>query len=133
MHRLAEQHAPAVFRAQLFRTARPVQEIRVIEGLDHADPADIAAVDQRPRLRDRRVETVARPNDQGDAGPLAGLDHGLAIGQGNGERFLDQHILAGRRGGHDLFGMQPVRRCDIDRFQAGMGQQTVEIGVAAAT
>ena len=56
MRRLIEHRAAALRRVELFRTAGAIKVISVVDGVDHAHGAEVAALDQRARARDRRVE-----------------------------------------------------------------------------
>ncbi len=84
--------------------------------VDHAHRAVGAAVDQFARMQDRRIEAVAVPDHQLNAGALHRLDHGAAFLEPDRDRLFDQHMLAAGGGGDDMRGVHLMRGRDIDRL-----------------
>ena len=123
---LAEHDAAALLGAQLLGPARAIEEIRVVERLDHAHAAEIAAPDQLARGEVGRVEAVAVPDDQVHAGRGASRDHVVALGQRQRHRLLDQHVLAHCRGELRMRGMEAVGTGDVDRLHGGIGDQLLD-------
>ncbi len=116
MRALAEQHATALRGVEFFRPARPHHVIGVVQGVDHPHRAIDAAVDQFARMQDRRIEAVAVPDHQLNAGPLHGIDDGAAFLEPDRDRLFDQHMLAAGGGGDHMSSMHLMRGRDIDRL-----------------
>ena len=116
---------PPRLRAQFLRPPRPVQKVGVVERMDHAHPAELAAVDQLARLAHRRVVAVARADQQMDAGLPAGGDHAHGLFHRNRDRLFDQHMFAGRGCRQHVLAVQLVWRRHIDHFDVRVGAQSV--------
>jgi hypothetical protein len=131
MHRLAEHHAAALGGHQFFRAARAIQEIGVVERLHHAEPAEASALDECAGVQHRRIETVARPDDQVPAAPGGGLDHPRSVRHRDRQRLVDQHVLSGVQGLDRVIGMHLVGRGDIDRLDLRIAHHVRDIGEPA--
>ena len=73
------------------------------------------------------------PDGEDDAGGAACTGRRPAARRRQGEGFLDEDMFAGLCGGHDLFGVQRVRRGDQHRPDRRIGQRVGEdrAGLAA--
>ena len=96
--------------------ARPVHEIGEIRRRDHAKIAEFAAGNDLARAPVRRIKAVAVANDQMNAGPFHGIDHGAAFCERHRQGLLDQHMLAGGRRHANVGGVELMRGRHIDRF-----------------
>ena len=61
---LVEQDAAALRGVELLGPARTVEEIRVVEAVDHAEPAELAARDDVAHRAHRRIEGVGVADDR---------------------------------------------------------------------
>ena len=127
MRRLAEQRAAALSRVELFRPARAVDEIRVVQRRDHAHAAELAAVDQFAAMQDRRVERMTVADDEMHVGRARRRDHLGGFGDRERDRLLDQNVLAGFRGQFHMRGVHLVRRRHIDHFDIRIGAQSFHV------
>ena len=118
---LAEQHPSSFFGAQLLRASGTIQEVSVVKGLDHSQLAELAARDQLRGQLDRRIETVAGPNDQVNPRLVRGGDHGLGVFHRDRERLFHENVLSSARRGQNVIYMHLVRGGDVDRFHRWIG------------
>ncbi len=101
---------------------------RAAEG-DGAETASIQGAFEGKKI----VREAAREDpSQEDAGLVGGGNDPVAAPEGDLEGFLDQKVLAGLRGGHGGLEVKARGRGDRDDPEAGMGEETVEIGVGGA-
>ena len=63
---------------------------------------------------------------QPDAVGARRRDHRLAIGQGGGDRFLDQDVLAGFGRLDRQWRVEVMRHGDVDGIHRGVGQEIVD-------
>ena len=57
-----------------------------------------------------------------------GPQHGVGLLRLQGDRLLDQDVLAGLQGRDGHFGVQVRRRADVDQVDVGVGEQVFERG-----
>ena len=76
---MAAYSAAALRGVDLFRTAWPIQIVRIVDRIDHAHCAERAAPDEGTQLLDRRIEGMAVANDQVDAGRARRVDDRRAV------------------------------------------------------
>ena len=79
MRRLIENRAAAFRCVELFRTARAVQIVGVVQRIDHAHLAERAALDELAQMLHGRIERVAVPDDHMHAGTPSRVDDDRAI------------------------------------------------------
>ena len=91
-----------------------------------------ALLKQAAQPHRRAAETPVVPDSQHDAGVAAGSRRRPAARRGKRERLFDEDMPAGPRGGHDLFGMQRVRRGDQHGLDRRIGQRVGEHGPGGA-
>ena len=92
------------------------------------DPADPAGGHQTVCQGDGRHPPVVEP-DRRRAGCLGcGSDHRPGIAERSGERLLAGDVLAGLEGGDRLFGVDVVRRADVDETDVIGGDRRVPVG-----
>ena len=75
MRRLAPDDAAAIARRELLGAAWPIDEIGEVQGGQHPQLPECARCDQLARTKNRRVETVAVPDDQVDVRASGVVDH----------------------------------------------------------
>src|SRR5699024_8678740 len=92
--------------------------------------AELAGVDDRLRLGDRRHEQLVVGAHQGDARLLDGVAHLHRLLGAQAQRLLAQDVLAGLGGGHDRGAVQVVRQADVHRVDLRILDQLEEVGVA---
>ena len=131
VRRLVPDHAAASRRVQLFGPARPIQEIGVVERMDHPHGAEGVRVDQCPRAGDRCVEAVAVADDELHAGRRRRVDHPRAVGERQRHRLFDEHVLAVPCRRDRVRRMHLVRRRDVDDVHRRVGAQRLDRRVRA--
>ena len=97
-------------------TMRPEQKIVVVEAEDHAEPAKLAALEDPSHFPDIRIEGMGVADDQLHPRSLGGGNHGIAFFQRQGQRLLDQHVLAVLHRFDGLLRMKAMGGCDVDRL-----------------
>ncbi len=86
------------------------------------DRQDVLVADRFPDRLDRRIEALDMPDHQGDAGAARRIDDVLALGDGGGDRLLDENVHAALDAG-ERDGAMEVRRCrDRHRIDAAVEQ-----------
>ena len=83
-------------------------------------------VDRRPVVR---VVLQAIGDHQQALGLGAGAHHAFGVGDAGRHRLLAQHVLAGLRRAHGVFGMHVVRQHDVDEVDRRIVADAVEAGV----
>jgi hypothetical protein len=63
---------------------------------------------------------------------LRRLGYAVVLGERQRWRFLQRHVLAGLKRGDGLFGVQVMRRQDLDGVDGGIGEQVVELLIGRA-
>jgi hypothetical protein len=114
-----DQHPAAVEVA----AAAPVAGLErgLLVQLYHAEVADTALLDEHFTLPHRRHKARVLGDHQGDTRLLGRGDHGPAFGQGAGDGFLHEDVLArlGRQG--DVGLMQVVGGTQVHGLHPGVG------------
>ncbi len=94
--------------------------------LGEDDVADLALAHEAARFLMHGLVALVEDDAEHDAVPPAGFDRLLAIRDRDRQRLLDQHMLAGGRGGDRVLGMQPVRRRIVEGVDGGIAQHCVK-------
>ena len=123
MDALTEQNPATLFGPKLFRTARTIEKICIVEGLHHPYGTKFTAVDQLPRKGDRRVEAMARTDDKVNAGGLGRRDHTVGILNRHGQWFVHEDMFSTGGNCGNMVRMHLVRGRDIDDFDIWIGGQ----------
>ena len=126
MRALAE-HDPAAARGrELLGSARTIEKIGVVLGVDHPHAAHRSAGDDLARAQDGAIEAVAVADDQKHVGTLGRVDHAATLFERDRHRFLDQRVLAARGRQRDVRGVMLMRRSDVNHFDAFVGAELVD-------
>lgn len=96
-----------------------------------AHAADGAGLQQRDHVGRLRLEPVRVALQQHDTVLARRAEHGLRLGQREGERLLAQHVLAGLGGVHRPGRVQAVGQRDVDGVDFGVGEQRLVAAVVA--
>ncbi len=97
---------------------------------EHAvDGADLPLLDELLGALDHREETEDEGDVELNPGFVAGGDHRAGIGEGGGDRFLAEDVLAGFRGGGHELGVGVGGAADDDGLDVVAVEDGVEIGV----
>ena len=116
MGKLIECNAAAPLRIEFVVAVRPEEKIVVVEAEDHAEAAELSALDDPPHFPDIRIECVSVPDDQMHARSVGGGHDGVALFERQSQWLFDQHMLALLHGFDRLRCMESVRRRDVDRL-----------------
>ena len=103
------------------------------------DALEVAA--EQPAVAGRRERPSAAKANSGTNGSTwatmssrpalrAACDHGVGVVRSQGDRLLDEDVLAGLQGGDGHLGVQMGRSADVDQVDVGVGEQVVEVFVA---
>ena len=100
---------------ELLRPARPIEIVGVVEAVDHAEPAQLAARDHAAHRPHRRIERMGVADDELHLVALHRGDDGVAVGERQRHRLFQDDVLAvlGRHDG--VRRVELVRRRDVDR------------------
>ena len=85
---------------ELLRPARAIEIVRVVEAVDQAEPAQLAARDDVAHQPHRRIEGVGVADDQMHLVPLDRRDDGVALGERQRHRLFQDDVLAVLGGEH---------------------------------
>ncbi|MCZ7599962.1 MAG: hypothetical protein M5U09_22620, partial [Gammaproteobacteria bacterium] len=132
MHGTAEYHTAARTRVELLGPPRAIQKIRVVERVDHAQGAEAAGSDELAGREHRRVETVARSDNEMHPCPGRRFDHPPGLVHRHRQRLVDQHVQAARDGAADVLAVELVWTGDVDRVDVGLVEHLPGVRVGAA-
>ena len=121
MRGLAEDRAATLRGVELLGPARTIDEVRVVERVDHTHRAEIAAGDQRARAQDRRIERMTVADHEIHARRLRGRHHRGAFLERERHRLLDQHVLAASHREDRVLRMVLMRRRHVDDLDRRIG------------
>lgn len=74
---------------------------------------------------------MAVPDEEMHAADISGLDHRLAVGDGQRHRLLDEDMLAMGRREADMGDMELVRGGDVERLDRVVGAEPLDTVIAA--
>ncbi len=131
MGRLIEDYPSPARCLQFFRPAWTVEKVGEIHSGDRAQIAELAAGNQLTGALDGQVETVAVSDDHLDARPARFVDHGAAFVERERHRFFHQNMFTVTRCDYDVFGMELMRRRDIDRLDVIVRTQLFDAAICA--
>ena len=128
--RLSEQDAAAVagHRAApglVVVALRPPPGHRHGRGLDGAERT---ARKELAQAKARRPEAMLQRHAEPPTGPAPGLDQALAARDGELQRLLDEHVLAGREAALGDIEMGCGRGQDQHRVHSGIGDRRLDVG-----
>ena len=95
--------------------------------VDVVDVAQLAGVRDLLELVDARVVLQQVPDHEHLARAPRGLDDALGVGDGLGERLLDEAVLARIEDAHGQLGVARHRRGQHDGVELGIGEQIVDL------
>ena len=126
---LVEQDAAAPFGVELFRPARAIEEVGVVEAVNETEPAEVAAPDDLMHQPHRRIEGVGVADHEMHLVALHRRDDGVAVGQRQRHRLFQDDVLAvlGRK--RRVRRMKLVRGGDVDDVDLGIGHQLSDVGI----
>ena len=134
MRRLVEHRAAALRGVEFFRAARAIEIVGVVERVDHAHRAELAARDQRARARDRRVERMAVADDEMHAARCAPPRSSRRNRRASApSAFRPAHACRARAASIACAAWILVRRRDVDDLDRRIGAQLLDglVGLAA--
>src|SRR5918999_2970035 len=98
---------------------------------ERGEPSEPPGAYDLARAHDGRVEAELVGDAQDHAGVVAGSDHLTRMRHTQRERLLAQYVLLPARGSEHGGVMQRVRQGDVDRVDAGVMHQGLEVAVDA--
>ena len=128
---LVEQDAAAARGVELLGPARAIEEIGVVPGRDHAEPAKLAARDDVAHRAHRRIEGMGVADDQLHAGALDRRDDRIAFGERERHRLFEDDVLAVLRGEARVRGVELVRGRDVHDLDRRIGAQRCDVRIGA--
>src|SRR5580765_2880815 len=109
----------AATHGQFVSHARTVHELVVVPSMDHAELAELAALDNFSDLSDRRIEAMRVAAQQLHAIFFRRFVHSVALRDRRRHRLFDDHVLAAFGGRDHMLGVQRVWRGDVNRVDVG--------------
>src|SRR5687767_8341686 len=117
---------------QFVAHARPVHELVVVPGVDHAELAQLAVFDDFANLSNRRIEAMRVTAEQFDAVLFRRFVHGVAFGQSHRHGFFNDDVFTVFRRRNRMLGVKRVGRGDVDCIHVGAAAQIFDGLVALA-
>ena len=111
---LIERDAAARLAVKFIGAMRAQEEVVVVEGKDHPEPAQLAALNDPVHFADVWIEGVRMANDQMQAGTICRRNDLIAFLKRQSQRLLDQNVLALLHRLNRLTRVKAMRRRDVD-------------------
>src|SRR5690349_18112556 len=130
MRRLVEYRTAALCRVEFFGPARSIQEVRVVDRIDHTHTTELSAPNQRVQALDRSIERMAVSDHKMHARFMHLVEHLVALVERQGHRFFDEQVLAMACGENGMLGVMLMRSRHVNGFNRRVGAQFLDSPVA---
>src|SRR5712691_8573948 len=124
---LIERDAAALLAVKFVGAMWAQEKIVVVEGKDHPQPAQVAALNDPVHFADVWIESMCVADDQMQAGTICRRNDLIAFLKRQSQRLLNQNMLALLHRFNRLTRVKAMRRRDVDGLNRQVPTQIMEV------
>jgi hypothetical protein len=129
MSNLIERDTAALLAVKFVRAMWAQEKVVVVEGKDHPEPAQLAALNDPMHFADVRIEGVRVAHYKMQAATICRRNNLIAFLKRQSQRFLDENVLALLYRFNCLTRVESMRRRDVDGLNRRIPAQIMEVRI----